>query len=352
MGYDNQQHNDNKFVAQQLSAALYNFDNSSCERQLGQLFHADSQIRLGHPIGDLTGSEAFYQQAILPLYSAIPDLERRDYIRIAGYTEDQQPWVGCAGYYTGVMTSPWLDIPPSGHQVSMRFHEFYRIEEGKIIEMQGLWDIVDVMRQSNAWPMTPSLGHEWHVPGPATNDGIVAKEFDAVASKHSEQRVINMLLAMQRYPRDGGPEVMQMDKFWHPKMNWYGPAGIGTGRGIAGFRHWHQIPFITAMPDRGQDTEGTQFHFIADHNYVGVTGWPNMKQTLNCDGWLGIAPANKQIALRSLDFWRIENDLIRENWVLIDLPDIYRQLGVDVFARLREFNKARVPGSVNWPLPG
>ena len=77
-----------------------------------------------------------------------------------------------------------------------------------------------------------------------------------------------------------------------------------------------------------------------------------MKQTLNCDGWLGIAPANKQIALRSLDFWRIENDLIRENWVLIDLPDIYRQLGVDVFARLREFNKARVPGSVNWPLPG
>ena len=47
--------------------------------------------------------------------------------------------------------------------------------------------------------------------------------------------------------------------------------------------------------------------------------------------------------MRSLDFWRVENGLIRENWVLVDLLDAYAQLGVDVFRRLREFNKAR-PG--------
>ena len=43
----------------------------------------------------------------------------------------------------------------------------------------------------------------------------------------------------------------------------------------------------------------------------------------------------------SLDFWRIENGKIRENWVMVDLLDAYRQLGIDVFDRLREFNKAR-----------
>ena len=76
-----------------------------------------------------------------------------------------------------------------------------------------------------------------------------------------------------------------------------------------------------------------------------------MIQTLTDDGWTSIAPAGRRIAMRSLDFWRIENGLIRENWVMVDLLDAYRQLGVDVFARLREFNKARVPGSVPFPGP-
>jgi hypothetical protein len=58
---------------------------------------------------------------------------------------------------------------------------------------------------------------------------------------------------------------------------------------------------------------------------------------------MGIAPADQQITMRSLDFWRCENGLIRENWVLVDLLHVYRQAGVDVLARLREFNKARAP---------
>ena len=66
-----------------------------------------------------------------------------------------------------------------------------------------------------------------------------------------------------------------------------------------------------------------------------------MTQTLSHDGWLGIAPSNKRIQIRSLDFWRLENGKIRENWVLLDLLDIYHQIGVDVFARLKEFNKSR-----------
>jgi hypothetical protein len=66
-----------------------------------------------------------------------------------------------------------------------------------------------------------------------------------------------------------------------------------------------------------------------------------MIQTVSDGGWMGIAPSGKRITLRSLDFWRLENGLIRENWVLVDLLDVYQQIGVDVFARIREFNKAR-----------
>ena len=60
-----------------------------------------------------------------------------------------------------------------------------------------------------------------------------------------------------------------------------------------------------------------------------------MQMTVTGDGWLGIAPSGQEITMRSLDFWRVEGELIRENWVLVDLLDVYEQLGVDVFARLR-----------------
>lgn len=53
---------------------------------------------------------------------------------------------------------------------------------------------------------------------------------------------------------------------------------------------------------------------------------------------------NKQLInmIRSrLDFLRCEKGLIRENWVLIDLLDVYDQLGIDVLGRMREFNKAK-----------
>jgi hypothetical protein len=200
------------------------------------------------------------------------------------------------------------------------------------------------MMQAGAWPLAPSLGREWHVPGPATQDGFVPGPHDKDAGARSCRHVLEMLDAMKRHPLHGGPDIMEMERYWHPRMNWYGPSGIGTGRGVAGFRNWHQIPFLAAMPDRGQAVDGIEYHFFGDRNYAAVTGWPNMVQTLTHGGWMGIAPAGRRITLRSLDFWRIESGLIRENWVLVDLLDVYDQLGVDVFERMREFNKARRQG--------
>ena len=91
------------------------------------------------------------------------------------------------------------------------------------------------------------------------------------------------------------------------------------------------------------------YHFFGDGDYAAVTGWPDMIQTVTHGGWMGIAPAGKRITMKSLDFWRLEDGLIRENWVLVDLLDAYDQLGVDVFARLREFNKARNMGRIDVP---
>ena len=334
-------HSHHKALLKPLRQALYDYEPDTVSNTLKHVFADDAIVQMSYPFETLDGPVALYQEVFQPLHQAIPDLERRDTIVIAGTTEQGNHWVGCCGYYTGSFMQSWLDIPPTGHQIGMRFHEFYRFENDQVVEMQALWDIPSLMMQANTWPMAPSLGREWLVPGPATQDGIVDAPYNPVQSGASCQHVVDMLNHMIKHPSQGGPEVMELERFWHPKMNWYGPAGIGTNRGIAGFRHWHQIPFLNAMPDRGQYEDEITHHFFGDSNYVAVTGWPNMAQSLSADGWMGIVPTGKKITLRSLDFWRIENGLIRENWVLVDLLSLYDQLGVDVFARLREFNKAR-----------
>lgn len=329
-----------------LRAAMYDWDSDAVLGALDTLCAPDAVFRLANPLGAHVGTQQLFDHVFAPLLTAIPDLERRDWIVMAGETPEGADWVGCGGTWVGTFVAPWLDIPPTGHLVHMRFHEFYRFEDGRVTEMQALWDIPEVMMQARAWPMAPSLGREWCVPGPATQDGIRTGPRDAGRSDSTCRHIIDMLDHMKRHPSQGGPAVMEMPRFWHERMSWYGPAGIGTGRGIAGFRNWHQIPFLRGMPDRGQYVDEITYHFFGDGDYAAVTGWPNMIQTVSHDGWMGIAPSGRRITMKSLDFWRLEDGKIRENWVLVDLIDAYAQLGVDVFARLREFNKARfgMPG--------
>ncbi len=333
-----------QLVAYRTASA--DFETTSVRAALSELFTADATLRLCHPFDTLEGPDAYFEACLAPLHTAMPDLERRDMILLAATTPEGQDWVGSMGNYMGTFVAAFLGIPPTGHLAHMRYHEFFRIENGKVVEMQAIWDLPELMMQARAWPMALQLGAYLCTPAPMSGDGL-AVTGDGQAS---EDHVIAMLTDLCKYPANPDPKVMQLEKYWHPRFNWYGPAGIGSSRGISGFRHWHQIPFLRAMPDRKIDASGELMsHWMAEGNYVCETGWPNMRLTLSDDGWMGIAPVGKEVLLRSLDFWRMENGLIRENWVLVDLLDLYRQVGVDVLGRVQEFNKARNIDTITVP---
>jgi hypothetical protein len=99
-----------------------------------------------------------------------------------------------------------------------------------------------------------------------------------------------MLQRLVRRPTQGGPEVVELDRFWHPQINWYGSSGIGRARGVADSRNWHKINFLKTMPDRDRYEDEISHHFFREGNYVAATGWPNMLQTVSADGRLRIAP--------------------------------------------------------------
>jgi predicted ester cyclase len=327
--------------------AAATFEPALVQAAMAESFADNARFHMCHPFGDLAGWEAFYASALGRLHHAMPDLERRDMIVVSGTTPEGQDWVACMGNYMGTFLGPFLEIPPTGHLAHMRYHEFFRIDEGEVTEAQVIWDLPELMMQAGAWPMAPQLGKFLCTPAPMSQDGLLVSGDGRASLDH----VIAMLTDLCRHPAEGGPEVMELEKYWHPRFNWYGPAGIGTGRGVAGFRHWHQIPFLRAMPDRKLDATGDLMsHWIAAGNYVAETGWPNMRLTITGDGWMGIAPAGQAVTLRSLDFWRLEDGLIRENWVLVDLLDLYAQIGVDVLGRMCEFNKARSLGPIGLEI--
>lgn len=306
---------------------------------LSKCFAADTVFNMCHPFGSLTGPDVFWKTCLEPLNRAVPDLERRDMIVLSGTTKDGQEWVGTMGNYMGTFTAPFMGIPATGHLMHMRYHEFFRLENGRVVETQIIWDMPELMMLAGAWPMAPQLGAFLCTPAPMSGDGLSVSGDGQATQDH----VLAMLNDMCKFPHNPDPAVMQLEKYWHPRFNWYGPAGIGTSRGVAGFRNWHQIPFLNAMPDRKLDASADlTSHWFAEGSYVCETGWPNMRLTLNHDGWMGIAPIDKEVCLRSLDFWRMEGKLIRENWVLVDILDVYAQVGIDVLGRVREFNKALI----------
>ena len=293
----------------------------------------NAQVRLGHPLGTTTGPTDFWSRVYAPLLAAMPDLERRDFIVMAGprWGDGKSGnWAGLGGNFIGTFAAPWLGIPATGKPVFMRYHEYFRVEDGKVVEMEGLWDIPQIMLQAGVWPMAPQLGVEWMCPGPADGKGVITTPFDPERASASVQLVWDMLHDLQRGDADNPDRGL--GGHWHDQANWYGPTGVGSARGHGGIANAVLKGFRRGLSDNARHLdEGV---FFGDRNLVAFTGWPSGTATHSGDGFLGLAPTNRRFARRSLDFWRVESGKIRENWVMIDMIDLYRQLGVDVFARM------------------
>ena len=297
---------------------------------LSDLYHADVQWHGPHPINDHRGSRAVVKAFWEPFLNALPDVERRDDILIAGTFKDGS-WVGTTGYYTGTFANDWLGIPATGGVLNVHFGEFSRLEEGRVCEVYLILDILDVIRQAGRWPtgLPKSPGITDRAPGPASQDGVVLTAGEATESNASLALVEAMIAGLMSY--DGRTLAsMGMTRFWHPQMMWYGPAGIGSSRRLKGFEDVHQRAFLTAFPDRvGGDHKAR----IGDGAYVGSTGWPSVRAT-HLGPWLGAPPTGRRISMRVMDFWRREGELLRENWVFIDQLDLLMQMDFDVMAKI------------------
>lgn len=293
------------------------------------LFAPTARIQLGKPFGELTGPKELWERVYAPLFAAMPDMERRNFIVMAGprwKTARTENWVGLGGNIIGTFRAPWLGIPATGTPVFMRYHEYLRVEEGEVVEMQALWDLPQLMLQAGVWPMPSQVGVEWMCPGPGKGPSYTSNSRDEAASEQSVHRVWDMLQDV----RKGTAETPEsgLSGHWHDHAIWYGPTGLGTARGHADIAHKIFGQFRSGLSDNTRHLE--QGVFFGDGPLVAFTGWPSGTAMHTGDGFLGVPATGTRLTRCSLDFWSVENRMIRECWVMIDIIDLYRQMGINV----------------------
>jgi len=326
-------HEHTKAAIAPLRTALRSGGASTIQAALKTCFDPDAVIRLGQPFNHVIGPAELFERVYAPLLRAIPDLGRLDFIVMSGPrwgAGASGDWVGIGGNFVGTLRSPWLGIPATGTPIFMRYHEYFRLKDDKIVEMRALWDIPQIMLQVGVWPMAPQMGVEWMCPGPADGQGVLTAPHDASQADASVKLILDMLHDLRQ--GDANTPERGLDGFWHPNALWHGPVGLGTARGHASIANLIFRQFRTGLSDNTRHLkEGV---FFGDQNLVAFTGWPSGTATHSGDGFLGLAPTGRRITRTSLDFWRTEDGLIRECWVMVDMIDLYRQLGIDVFARM------------------
>ena len=334
---------------------------AALKQNLANIYHPDAQWRGSHPMNEMTGVEAIESIVWGPLIASFPDLERRDTIVIGGRFQERD-YVGMVGHLAGSFRRDWNGIPATDQLIYLRYGEFHQMVNGKIVQSTVLLDVLDFIRQAGFWPMAPSLGAEGMWPGPISSDGIVLTVQDPAESAASLALTLAMHASLGAYDDTlhdtlstgrEGLLTMPQKQYWHPKMMWYGPSGIGSTRGLEGFVDYHQLPFRTAFPNAPNAPKATRTgdrskdgvnHYvrIGDGKYSATSGWPSRFLNHLGGGWLGLPTTGRAVTMRVMDFYLADQGLIRENWVPIDIIQVLLQLDVDVLARVRsQFGKQK-----------
>jgi hypothetical protein len=298
-------------------------------------FYAENaDINVVHPFNKVAGAGAYIHRVLGSLQDAFENLCRTDYIAFGGDYENAE-WVTNTGYYTGTFKKPWLGIQPTNTLAHLRFGEFHRMENGQAVESYIFFDLPELMIAAGQWPVKSSpgikRGYTGYLAGPAKHDGHQWHENDPTRSQSSYEMVTKMLQSLATKDEAWRP-------YWHDNMFWYGPAAFGSFIGIEDFAGF-QVPFEGAFSEWiGGTIPGSKTrHFtrFGDGDYVCSGGWPSLNM-IQIKPFLDQAPTDERLYMRVCDWWRRDKtpqgDLLVENWVFVDIPDVLKQLGNDLFA--------------------
>ncbi len=289
------------------------------------------------PIGDLPSNSAYLRHYLLPLRHSFPNLQRQTHIFMAGESNgkadgapDGRLWVGGTGLLTGVFAQDYLGVPATAGRVSIRWGEFFLMEDGRIAEAYFLLDLIDLMQQAGLNRLPPAQGKDHVYPAPGGGDAVFLAPQDAEATGQSMDLIRSFLFDSLNSYDQRALSSMGVADYFSKNVRWYGPGGIGACLGLNEFEQLHQQPWLIAFPDRKvQDLDS----LFAEGDFAASSGWGAVSAT-HAGPYLGHPASGRAITTNGIDFWRRQGDLYVENWVFVDMIHLFRQFDVDLLAKV------------------
>jgi len=154
--------------------------------------------------------------------------------------------------------------------------------------------------------------------GARPEQGRLTKNNDLSKSKDTEKVIAGMIDGLNDYEFEG------LSKFFHADFRWMGNAGCGVKNGLREFLDNWVVPFRNAFSDKVCIDEAR----VVQGEWMAAFG---AQMATHSAQFMGIAPTGKRVEIRYMDFWRVKDGKIVDNWVMVDFPHVMRQLGQDPF---------------------
>ena len=329
-------------------------------------FHEDVDWNGPQPINQIRGVENLITGFWEPIRHSFPDIKRTADILMGGEStawDTGEPtgeyWVSGLGYLTGTFVHDWIGIPATGKKTNIHFGQFFVMRDGKVAESYAIFDTLAVMKQSGFQVLPPALGQEGgKVLKPYGGNGVLLTEQSELEGRQSLQAVRAMLTGLGRYVRSRDMEnldSMAQHLFWDPDFHWMGPTGIGSTHGLEEFNDFHDRPWLLGFGDRTatRDFEpegGRSMGAFGEGQFVCLGVWDGQFSRHHGE-YQGVAPTNKIMSIRDFDWYKCEGGRPIQNWIPIDMVDLFLQIGVDLFDRMRRQYELRKRGIDWWDLP-
>ncbi|MDB1125049.1 ester cyclase [Vibrio algarum] len=119
-------------------------------------------------------------------------------------------------------------------------------------------------------------------------------------------------------------DIENMGRFFAESFRWMGNGGCGFKNGLKEFQQHWQKPFQAAFSDKVCIDEAR----LTQGQWCAAFG---RQEAIHSGPFMGIEPTGKKVIIRYMDFWKVEDGKIVDNYVTVDFPSIMMQLGVDPF---------------------
>ncbi len=332
---------DAKQLVREYHSALDNADSATVESVLSTYTSDDWHWRGMHPFHEQYGAADVATSFFKPLLTSFSSLRRRADMFLANensLTGEPGIWVASMGHFIGLFDQEFLGIPATRKIIMLRYAEFNRVLDNQIVETGMFFDLIHLMHQAGLQPLPPQTGAHLVQPGPATHDGLLYEEQNPDEGRITLDlinRMIGDIAANSNAddvdaPQDATPQ-QELQRCWHDDMLWWGPDGIGATYTIDRYVDQHQKPFRAQL---GSRVFNGHIARIAEGNYGGFFGWPNLSLT-PLGGYMGL-PKGPRADMRVVDMYRRDGDKLAENWIFIDVLHFLNMQGLDVLQRLQD----------------